>query len=492
MAKRKSTIKKAPKKAARSGVPKATANIEDLGLTTAAPAPAAVIASMAVELRLGPMLKRVMSRMVSEARLGAMARLTMDVGGQEPVFPISLSGPPIDPEAGEGWNHYKERVINTLGPATEWLKKNAGLTCTPIHSCNALQARGLTSQIREALKHEGLRVIEFDPLVVATLMNDVVNDIELPLYKLRHSAVNDGSGVRVAVLDSGIDTKHPWLAVSDSVSTCGESIDVPGRHGTHVAGSIASRDPIYSGIAPGVTVINVKVLDSFGRGQATFVTRGIDEAMDRGADVLCLSVGFNHLPTWSDGGHGWSCPDGRCQLCMAIDNTVRLEDVTAVVAAGNEHNRCEFLRQNGSADKFDTEMSCPGQAREAISVAAITKQTFVTAPFSSRGPTAFGMSKPDLAAPGVNITSALVARRDASGNVATDLTRSDLSVSLSGTSMATPIVAGVVALIRQRRASTGQDVSSTAIQQELLGGGFRHLTNSPLEVGFGRLNIASL
>jgi serine protease AprX len=379
-----------------------------------------------------------------------------------------------------------------LGPTMEWLKKNAGLNCEPIHSCNALQTRGLIGQVREALKHDGLQLIEFDPPVEATLMDDAVKDIELPIYKMRHPALNDGSGVRVAVLDSGIDTKHPWLTVSDSVSTCGESYDIPGKHATHVAGSIASNDSVYSGIAPGVTLLNIKVLDSEGRGQPTFVTRGIDEAMDRGAHILCVSVGFNHLPTWSDGGHGWPCPDGRCQLCMAIDNVVRLENITAVVGAGNAHNRCEFLRQNGSAGTFDTELSCPGQAREAITVGAVSKQTFVTAPFSSRGPTAFGLTKPDLAAPGVNVTSALVVRRDAGGNLIPGLSRSDLSVTLSGTSMATPIVAGAVALIRQRRASAGEEVGQAAIRQELLSTAFRHLTSPALEVGVGRLNIADL
>jgi subtilisin family serine protease len=177
---------------------------------------------------------------------------------------------------------------------------------------------------------------------------------------------------------------------------------------------------------------------------------------------------------------------------MAVDNTVGLENVIAVVAAGNEHNRCEFLRQNGSADTFDTEISCPGQAREAITVGAITKRTFLTAPFSSRGPAAFGLSKPELAAPGVNITSALVARRDSNGNIAADLTRSDLSLILSGTSMACPIVAGAVALIRQRRVSTGEEVSPAAMRQALLNTCFRHLNNPASEVGVGRLNIADL
>jgi serine protease AprX len=114
--------------------------------------------------------------------------------------------------------------------------------------------------------------------------------------------------------------------------------------------------------------------------------------------VLSMSLGFNHRPTWSQGGHGWSCPDGRCQLCVAVENAVTLEGVLAVVAAGNEHQRAEFLRSNGSAAEVDSEICCPGASAHALTVAALTKQTFLTAPFSSRGPTAFATAKPDIAA----------------------------------------------------------------------------------------------
>ena len=92
------------------------------------------------------MLKEIMSRLVSESEPGGMARLTLDIGGDEPVIPMNLSVPSVEPEAGEGWKHYKERVSNVLGPTMEWLKKNAGLNCIPVHSSNALQARGLVGE----------------------------------------------------------------------------------------------------------------------------------------------------------------------------------------------------------------------------------------------------------------------------------------------------------------------------------------------------------
>ena len=443
---------------------------------------------------MGPMLKNVMSRLTSRAAPGGMARMALDMGEAvgEPIFPLSLAVPPLVPEPGERWPSFKERVINTLGPVMDWLKKNAGMNSSAIHSCCGLQSTGLTGQVREALKHGGIHLVELDPPLVVTLMDDSIGDVELPLFRLRHPGANDGGGVKVAVLDSGIDSRHPWLVVAESVSTCGESVDIPGRHATHVAGSIASRDSVYGGIAPGVTLLNIKVLDSFGRGQATFITKGIDEALDRGAHILSMSVGFNHLPNWSQGGHGWSCANGQCQLCMAVDNAVLTENVIAVVAAGNEHERAEFLRQNQFGSTFDSEISCPGNARNALTVGALTKQTFLTAPFSSRGPTPYNAPKPDIAAPGVNITSALVAARDATGQVVPGQTRGALSTTLSGTSMATPIVAGAVALIRQKRALNGQDLSPSAIRAELLERGFRHLASPASEVGAGRLVLADL
>lgn len=464
------------------------------GPIVAAAAPVISTGPSQTKSRTGPMLRHVLARLETESVPKGMVRMVMDMSESEApaVLPLSLSIPRVIPQKGEGWRHYKARALDVLGPIGEWMKANAGLNCQPVLSCLALQAVGGKGQIDEALKHPQLEVVELDPLLNATLLDDVVKDIELPLYQVRHPGAADGAGVRVAVLDSGIDTKHPWLVVAQSVSTCGESVDVPGRHGTHVAGCIASHDSIYGGVAPGVELLNIKVLDSAGRGQPTFITRGIDAALDAGAQVMSLSLGFNHLPSWSNGGQGWACPDGDCQLCRAVNTAVQTDGVIVVVAAGNEHERAEFLRNSGSPASFDTELGCPGQAREAITVGAITKETFLTASFSSRGPSAYGAAKPDIAAPGVNVTSALVAPRDPAGNVRPNLNRGELSLTLSGTSMAAPIITGAIALIRQLRSASGQDVSPAAIRNHLLTRGLRHLAAPTREVGAGRLNLSDL
>ena len=123
-----------------------------------------------------------------------------------------------------------------------------------------------------------------------------------------------------------------------------------------------------------------------------------------------------------------------------MDNAVRLDGVFVVVAAGNEHDRAQALRANGFGANFDTEVSCPGHAREALTVGATTKASFLPASFSSRGPSADGRDKPDVCAPGVNITSTIPAPRLPNGDLVPSPPRASLFGVKSGTSMATPIV----------------------------------------------------
>ena len=448
------------------------------------------------EDKIGPRLRAAVGGLQARQPRG-MARLALDLAVDEvgaplpPALPAALSLPRITPEAGESWQHYKERVQEILAPSQDWLQQNAGLQTKPLFCGNALAGTGEPQQLLEATKHEPLRLVELDPPLQVTCMDDAVRDVELPLFRSRHPTL-DGRGVRVAVIDSGIDTLHPWLRVADSISTCKEQVGVPGAHATHVAGALASHDEVYPGIAPGVSLYNVKALDSFGRGEASFITRGIDAALDFETHVISMSVGFNHLPTWSAGGHGWACPDGLCPLCTAVDNAVSLDRTSVVVAAGNEHGRAVALRAAGNGSSFDTELACPGQARQAITVAAITKQTFLTASFSSRGATAYGGNKPDLAAPGVNITSSFPAKRDATGALVPAQTRASLSDRRSGTSMATPVVAGVVALIVQRRLEAGESIAPADVRGELLEIGLRHSAAPLLEVGAGRVCAGDL
>lgn len=441
---------------------------------------------------IGPLMQTVLGRIDEASAAEAssmMATLSAEDHGEE--VPAVIQAEPERPHEGESWEEYAARTRERLRPLQERLAAVFGVESEILVAANAVKARPRPDQVTVIADQPQVSTIELDPLLRVTLMDDAVMDVELPAFQGNHPGV-DGRGVRVAVLDSGIDLHHPFLRVTDSVSTCGETDQLPGDHGTHCAGSIASRDSIFPGMAPGVDLINVKVLFADGRGQSTHITRGIDEALARGAQVLSLSLGFNHLPHWSDQGHGWFCPDGRCSLCVAIDTAVAFDGVVAVVAAGNEHLRAETLRNFGFGSQIDTELGCPGNAHGAITVGALTKQTFLPAGFSSRGPTSYGLSKPDLSAPGVNVTSTVPVPRDAQQQPIPAPPRAMLFDRKSGTSMATPIVAGAAALLIQIEQDAGRPWTPASLRQLLL-----HNATSPLGVppnlaGAGRLVLGAI
>ena len=439
--------------------------------------------------KIGPLLRHVMDRMENagpELRAHEMAVVATHVGGAEgdERVPLVLQLARKRPRRGETWPEFKERIGRDLSPMGEAI---SGGEAEPLYLANALAGRFRPEQVRPLADRDEIDMIELDPVVDPTLMDDAIVDVGLAQFHNQNSPLA-GEGVRVAVLDSGIDLHHPFLQVADSVATCGEDVAIPGRHGTHCAGSLASRDAIFPGVAPQVTLLNVKVLKHDGSGQHTNVTKGIDAALDLEAHLLSLSLGFNHLPTWSDRGHGWTCPDGRCPLCTAVDNAVAFGAVVCV-AAGNEHERADALRRFGHGASFDTELGCPGQARSAITAGALTKRTFLPAEFSSRGPTSFGLSKPDLAGPGVNVMSTVPVTRLPNGDLVPHPQRADLFGRDSGTSMATPIVAGAAALIFQARREAGLSLSPSAIRKALLGEAASPISLPVNVVGGGRIDL---
>jgi subtilisin family serine protease len=247
------------------------------------------------------------------------------------------------------------------------------------------------------------------------------------------SSIGNGSGVIVAVCDSGIYTAHPDLAEvianMSFVNTKYGYLDNETKttddlgHGTYVAGIISARaTSAYPGVAPGVKLLNAKCIDEFGRGFGAGIIKAIEWANASGADVINLSLG---------GGSA----DPEDPISLAVDAAVR-SGVVVVSAAGNE-------------GPYYSSGSVPGAALLGISVGAANTTSSPTsiASFSSRGPTIDGRPYPDVLAPGVDIISAL-----ASGSAIADYAdRLRLSsgnyVELSGTSAATPIVSGAVALL---------------------------------------------
>ena len=235
-----------------------------------------------------------------------------------------------------------------------------------------------------------------------------------------------GKGVRVAVVDTGVDATHPDLAgrLILTQDFSGEGFQDNHGHGTHVAGIIGGNGTAsngkYIGVAPEVSLMAAKVLKGDGSGLTSDVMSGVEWAVENGAQVINLSLG-------SDG----SC-DGSDALSQMCDAAVG-RGIVMCVAAGNA----------GPAPRT---VGSPGCARQVITVGA-TDDSDRVAGFSSRGPTADERAKPDICFPGVSIASTC-AHGTGMGQVV-----DAYYTTASGTSMATPHCAGAAALLLQAKPS---------------------------------------
>lgn len=230
-----------------------------------------------------------------------------------------------------------------------------------------------------------------------------------------------GAGVKVAVLDGGYDTGHADLkgvvkGEQDFVGAPSGIQDTDG-HGTHVASTIAGRGTAsggkYTGVAKGADLLIGKVCDG---GWCSFddILAGMQWAADSGARVVNLSLGAG--PT-----------DGTDPLSQEVNRITAASGALFVIAAGND----------GPSGKVST----PATADAALAVASVTKQDALSE-FSSVGPR-FGdyAMKPDVAAPGSDIVAARAA------GTLEEQAVDEHYAKISGTSMATPHVAGAAAIL---------------------------------------------
>lgn len=244
-----------------------------------------------------------------------------------------------------------------------------------------------------------------------------------------------GQGINWAVIDTGIDIHHPWWKDQGwddhnnrDFSTEGTTEDLVG-HGTHIAGIIKL-------IAPEVKLYNFKALSAVG-GSSFSIIRALYHvrvfnlrAGHTKIQGVNLSLG-GPVPVKSYG-CGWS---PECQEANALVNS----GVTVCAAASNDgYKILATINQENDLEYFPTYMSLgisdPGNAEDVITVGSTHSEfphRYGPSYFSSRGPTGDGRFKPDVLAPGERISSAWPATEDL--------------VPLSGTSMATAHVSGVVA-----------------------------------------------
>jgi len=233
--------------------------------------------------------------------------------------------------------------------------------------------------------------------------------------------ISSGKGVLVAVLDTGVDYTHQDLRgrVVYCINTVGTKLykgtnlknclDRNG-HGTHVAGIIAAtiNGIGVAGVAPNVSIVAVQVLNAAGSGTASDVAEGIIEAVKYGARILSMSLGSSSESSVIRDATYWAYQQGAIQI----------------VAAGN----------SGDGNPNTDNVNYPAKYEWVIAVAAVDSNYNVPS-WSSDGP------EVDVAAPGVNILSTYPGNKYAY---------------MSGTSMATPHVTGVVAVIQALRVATSK------------------------------------
>ncbi|WP_172255700.1 S8 family serine peptidase [Saccharibacillus deserti] len=233
-----------------------------------------------------------------------------------------------------------------------------------------------------------------------------------------------GQGVKVAVIDSGI-SPHPEFKIAGGISSVGPGTNLnyadDNGHGTHVAGIIAadSGAGLVTGMAPGISLYGVKVLDSGGTGTLQDVLEGLDWAIENDMNIINLSLGT---------------PDDSKALHDMVDKAYN-KGIVVVASAGN----------SGTASNVNEDtVNYPAKYESVISVAAVD-QNLEHAAFSSAGP------RVDFSAPGVAIASTYPSALGYSYR------------GMSGTSQAAPHIAGELALLKEKNPS-----ASPAVLRQLL------------------------
>ncbi|MFD4707873.1 S8 family serine peptidase [Gottfriedia sp. NPDC058432] len=323
---------------------------------------------------------------------------------------------------------------------------------------NAVDGEEITKQVQSELT-EGIKKIWLDKPVHA-LLDKSVPQIGAPTA---WASGYNGKGIKVAILDTGIDPTHPDVkdVIKETKSFVpGEDFVDHMGHGTHVASTIAGSGAAsggkLKGVAPGADLLIGKVLSNEGSGDQSGIIAGMEWAVHEGADVVSMSLGTQE-PS-----------DGTDPISQAVNNLSTSSNTLFVIAAGN------------AGSKKGT-VGSPGAAEKALTVGAVDKTaTEFLASFSSRGPIINNYNvKPEVTAPGVGIVAARAAGTTMGTPVDANYT------SANGTSMATPHVAGAAAILKQRH----PDWTGDHIKQVLADTGVMNVRYTPYQQGGGRISI---
>ncbi|HYK71640.1 MAG TPA: S8 family peptidase [Pseudoneobacillus sp.] len=323
-------------------------------------------------------------------------------------------------------NHYKCKVKSEY----------QSVSCCSAHLTPIAMEKLLTSC-------PNIKKIHLDREVKALL--DVATPTTKAVNIEKNNTLLTGQGINIAVIDTGIyphqDLAGRIKAFKDFVNNREDAYDDNG-HGTHCAGDAVGNGLLsggkYSAPAPLSNVIGVKVLDKLGSGSLSTVMDGVQWCMDY--NLAARPEDKIHIISMSLGSSAQRYDDENEDPMVRIVEAAWDSGIVVCVAAGNEGPNKGTI-------------ASPGISNEVITVGAMDDKNTIEprtddeiASFSSRGQTIYGVDKPDIVAPGVNIISlrspnSYLDKLQKSNRVETDY------FVLSGTSMATPICAGVVALI---------------------------------------------
>ena len=411
-----------------------------------------------------------------------------------------------------------ERITVIIQPQGKWtsvldlvLKNLDALTVLKFRNFNARVVMLPAKAVAQLARRSDIRYISPDRPTISsghistTTGADLVRQQTTFFLGIPTTTTLDGTGIGIAILDSGIDAGHQMFKNASGASRIvvnqdftGEGrTDDPYGHGTHVASAAAGNSDIaqgaYTGIAPNAKIFNLRVLDSNGTGTTSGLLAALDWVQTYhgiyNIRVVNLSLGTLAIESYSND-----------PLCQAVRRLVDA-GIVVVAAAGNNG-------KDSAGQKIYGHIHSPGNEPSAITIGA--SNTFgtnarsddVVTTYSSRGPTrsywtdAEGVKhydnliKPDLVAPGNRVVWA-----EARNNLlVTEHPELDAQVSmdvrermmyLSGTSMATPVAAGACALLLQANPSLSPNLVKMILQytaQPLSG-------YNTLEQGTGQLNI---
>jgi serine protease AprX len=424
---------------------------------------------------------------------------------------------------GQGWNHGSPNNNNPVS-AQVWAKFSPEVAALVVQSQTQSQSRAMLSknqdvklivQYKQAPKtaeisraqslgakvSRTLNVVKGLAMTIpASSLLGLANDSQVIFLSLDHplqiaddltnaatgvstawNAGYSGAGIGVAVIDSGINDSHPdlWNSTETAsrvvyhqdftgtatTNSAGAKWDLYG-HGTHVAGIIGGNGYLsggqYEGVAPGVTLVDLRALDLNGAGTDSTVIAAIQEAISLkntyNIRIINLSLGRGIFESYT-----------QDPLCQAVESAWK-SGILVVVAAGN-YGRLSVDGSNGygtiTAPGNDPYVLTVGATKDNGSGAASAE---TLASYSSKGPTTYDhIVKPDMVAPGNDVVSLAAPGATLETDFPAELVTGNNGnydyFTLSGTSMATPGVSGAAALMLQEQSTLTPDQVKARLMQ---------------------------